>query len=97
MNKIFSLVLVATIALAAIPYARGLGAPGPPPCIAADHWIAMGNAAGFVITDHINDFRKGLRTDPNAIRGYFMVLHASVWLRVDPTPADGADLTQLVR
>lgn len=57
----------------------------------------MGNAAGFVITDHINDFRKGLRTDPNAIRGYFMVLHASVWLRVDPTPADGADLTQLVR
>jgi hypothetical protein len=95
MNKILSLVLVATIAIVAIPYARGLGTPGAPPGIASDHWIAMGDAAGFVITDHVNDFRKGLRTDPNAIRGYFMVHHASAWLRVDPTPADGAYLTKL--
>jgi hypothetical protein len=95
MNKLLSLLLVATIAIAAIPYARSLGAPEAPPGIAKDHWIAMGEAAGFVITDQVNDLRKGLRTDPNAIRGYFMVRHASAWLRVDPTPADGAYLTQL--
>jgi hypothetical protein len=96
MNKLLSLLLVATIAIAAIPHARGLGTPEPPPGIAADHWIAMGEAAGFVVTDHSNDFRNGLRSDPNAVRGYFMVRHASAWLRVDPTPAEGAYLT-LVR
>jgi hypothetical protein len=97
MNKLLSLFLAAIIAIAAIPYARGLGTPEAPPGVASDHWIAMGDAAGFVITDHINDLRKGLRTDPNAIRGYFMVRRASAWLRVDPTPADGAYLTQLTR
>jgi hypothetical protein len=95
MNKLLSLLLIATITIAAIPYARGLGKPEGPPGIAADHWIAMGDAAGFVIADIANDFRKGLRTDPNAVRGYFMVRHLSAWLRVDPTPADGAYLTQL--
>ena len=97
MNKLLSLLLVLAIAIAAIPYARGLGTPERPPGIAADHWIAMGDAAGFVITDHANDFRKGLRSDPSAIKGYFMVCHARAWLRVDPTPADGAYLTQLAR
>jgi hypothetical protein len=95
MNKLLSLLLIAAIAIAAIPYARGLGTPELPPGVASDHWIAMGDAAGFVVTDHVNDLRKDLRTNPGSVRGYFMVRHASAWLRVDPTPADGVYLTQL--
>jgi len=97
MNKILSLLLVATIAIAAIPYARGFGTPEAPPGIAADHWIAMGEAAGFVIIDTANDLRKGLRTDPNAVRGYFMVRPARTWMLVDPTPASGVYPTQLTQ
>jgi hypothetical protein len=72
-NKILSLLLVASIAIAAIPYARGLGNPETPPGAAADHWVAMGDAAGFVITDSAKDVRRGLRTDSNTVRGYFKV------------------------
>jgi hypothetical protein len=71
MNKMLSLLLVATIAIAAIPYARGLGTPEAPPGIAADQWIPMGEAAGFVITDAANDLRKGLRNEPNVVKGIF--------------------------
>lgn len=95
MNKLLSLLLLGAIAIAAIPYARGLGTPEAPPGIAADHWIAMGDAAGFVVTDTSNDLRKGLRSDPNAVRGYFMVRRARVWLLVDPTPAIGVYPTRL--
>jgi len=97
MNKILSVLLVAAIAIAAIPYARGLGTPEAPPGVAADHGIAMGEAAGFVITDTANDLRKGLRTDPNAVKGYFMIRPARAWVRVDPTPASGVYQTQLVQ
>lgn len=58
MNKILSLLLIAAVVFAAVPYARGLGTPEAPPGIAADHWIAMGEAAGFVITDTANDLRR---------------------------------------
>lgn len=97
MNKILSLLLIAAVVFAAVPYARGLGTPEAPPGIAADHWIAMGEAAGFVITDTANDLRKGLRTDPTAVRGYFMVRLARAWVRVDPSPASGVYRTQLVQ
>jgi hypothetical protein len=96
MNRLLSLLLVAAIAIAAIPYARGLGAPEAPPGVAADHWIAMGNAAGFVIKEASNDFRKGLRTDPNSVRGYFMVRRGRAWLLIDPTPASSIYQTQLL-
>jgi hypothetical protein len=66
MNKLLSLLLVAAIAIAAIPYARGLGNPEPPPGVTADHWVAMGDAAGFVITDTANDLRKGLVPNPTS-------------------------------
>jgi hypothetical protein len=49
MNKVLSLLLVAAIAVAAIPHARGLGAPESPPGVAADRWIAMGEAAGSLL------------------------------------------------
>ena len=97
MNKLVSLLLVVAIAFAAIPYARSLGAPDGPPGITADHWIPMGEAAGFVVTETANDLRKGLRTDPNAVRGYFMVRRGQAWMRVDPTPATALFQTQLTR
>jgi hypothetical protein len=97
MNKILSLLLLATITIAAIPYARGLGNPEAPTGVAADHWIAMGEAAGFVITETSNDLRKGLRTEPNAVRGYFMVRRGRTWMPVDPTPANTVYQTQLTQ
>jgi hypothetical protein len=97
MNKVLSLLLVAAIAVAAIPYARGLGAPEAPPGIAADRWVAMGDAAGFVITDTANDLRKGLRTEPNVVKGYFMVRPAKTWVKIEPGPGSSVYQTQLTR
>jgi len=96
MNKFLSLLLVLAIAIAAIPYARGLGTPEAPPGIAADHWIAMGEAAGFVITDTANDLRRGLRNEPNVVKGYFMVRPAKTWVKVEAGPGDGVYQTQFV-
>jgi len=97
MNKMLRLLLVAAIAIAAIPYARGLGAREAPPGIAVDHWIAMGDAAGFVITDTANDLRKGLRNEPNVVKGYFMVRPAKTWVKVEAGPESGVYQTQLLR
>jgi hypothetical protein len=57
----------------------------------------MGEAAGFVITDTANDLRKGLRDDPNVVKGYFMVRAAKTWVRVEAGPESGVYQTQLVR
>ena len=97
MNKLPTLVLAMVIVLLAVPHARGLGAPEAPPGIAADHWIPMGEKAGFVITEAANDLRNGLRSDPNAVRGYFMVRPSRTWMRVDPTPESSVYQTQLLR
>jgi hypothetical protein len=97
MNKILSLLLVAAIATAAIPYARGLGTPEAPPGVAADHWISMGNAAGFVITGTANDLRKGLRDEPNLVRGYFMVRPAKTWVKAEAGRENGVYQTQLTQ
>jgi hypothetical protein len=97
MNKTLSLLLVLAIAIAAIPYARGLGTPEAPPGVAVDHWISMGEAAGFVITDTANDLRKGLRDEPNVVRGYFMVRPAKAWVKVEAGPESGVYQTQLIR
>ncbi len=97
MNKVLTLLLVAVIAVAAIPYARGLGTPEAPPGIAADHWISMGDAAGFVITDTANDLRKGLRSEPNVVKGYFMVRPRKTWVKAEPGPESGVYPTQLIR
>jgi len=97
MNKVLTLLLVTVIAIAAIPYARGLGRPEAPPGIAADHWIAMGDAAGFVITDAANDLRKGLRSEPNVVKGYFMIRPAKAWVKVEAGSESGVYQTQLTR
>jgi hypothetical protein len=97
MNKLLSLILVAAVVFAAVPYARGLGTPEAPPGVAADHWVAMGDAAGFVITDTGNDLRKGLRNEPNVVKGYFMVRPAKTWVKVEAGPESGVYQTQLTR
>jgi hypothetical protein len=83
MNKMLGLLLLSAIVIAAVPHALGLGAPDAPAGVPADHWIPMGEAAGFVITDTANDFRKGLRTDPNVVTGHFMVRRGRSWMRVE--------------
>jgi len=71
--------------------------PEAPPGIAADHWIPMGEAAGFVITNIANDLRNGLRTKPNVVKGYFMVRPAKTGVKVEAGPESGIYRTQLVR
>jgi len=85
MNKILGVILLAAIAAGIVPYAHSLGAPDRPPGIAADSWVAMGETAGFVITKADNDFRQGLRSKPNTLKGYFMIRVKNAWLRVDTT------------
>ena len=58
MNRLFGLLLVVVIAIGAMPYARSLGTPPPPRGVAADHWISMGDAAGFVITGDAATLRR---------------------------------------
>jgi hypothetical protein len=55
------------------------------------------DAAGFVITDTANDLRNGLRTEPNVVKGYFMVRPAKTWVKVEAGPGSGAYQTQLTR
>lgn len=45
----------------------------------------MGDAAGFVITDTAND----LRSEPNVIKGYFMIRHAGSWVKISASPDAG--------
>jgi hypothetical protein len=97
MNKLLSLLLAAAIVSSVVPYARGLGTPEAPRGIASDQWIPMGEAAGFVITDTANDLRRGLRDEPNVVKGYFMVRPAKTWVRVEAGPESGVYQTQLVR
>jgi len=85
MNKALGVLLLVAIAAVIVPYAQGLGTPSPPPGIAADNWVAMGEAAGFVITKADNDFRQGLRSEPNSLKGYFMIRVKGAWVRVDTT------------
>ena len=85
MSKVPAVLLVVAVAAAVIPYALSIEAPNPPPGILATNWIPMGAAAGFVITDTGNDFRQGLRSEPNIAKGYFMARHGSAWIRIDST------------
>jgi hypothetical protein len=86
MNKVLSILLVVAIAAGIVPYARGVGAPSPPPGIAAGKWVPMGESAGFVITGSGNDFRQGLKSEPHTMKGYFVIRIKESWLRVETAP-----------
>jgi hypothetical protein len=90
MNKALGFVLAAMIVCGIVPLARSIEPPpGPPPGIAEQNWVPMGQAAGFVVTDHVaNDLRNGLRSTPDVVTGYFMVKRAGKWLRVDAAPVE---------
>jgi hypothetical protein len=87
MNKVFGLLLVVVVAIGAMPYARSLGTPAPPRGVAADHWISMGNAAGFVITGNASDPKKGLKEGgSDQVKGYFMIRRGDAWSRIATEP-----------
>jgi hypothetical protein len=86
MNKVLGLILVCSIALGSVPFARSIERPADrPPGIAEANWVPMGVAAGFVITTVANDMRNGMRDEPNVLAGYFMVRHGKSWVRVQST------------
>jgi len=80
MKRIIALLLAIAIVVSVVPYARSLGTSSSPPNIAAKNWIALGDAAGFVIT-------RPVPGDPwpaaGMVKGYFMVRQGSDWLRVE--------------
>ena len=86
MNKVLTIFLAVAIVAGIVPYARGVGAPSPPPGIAADNWVPMGEAAGFVISGAGNNFRQGLKSESNTISGYFMIRLKGSWMRVETAP-----------
>jgi hypothetical protein len=90
MNKVFGLLLVVVIAVGSVPYARSLGTPTPPRGVAADHWISMGDAAGFVITGDASDPKKGLKEGgSDQVKGYFMIRRGGSWSRIVNEPDVG--------
>lgn len=95
MNRMTALLLTAAVILGIIPYvARSGNAPSVPPGIAAHNWVPMGDQAGFVVTGGANDSSNGLRSEPNVLKGYFMLRREGVWLRIEPGPAPGVYPTQ---
>jgi hypothetical protein len=86
MNKLLGIILMGAIVIGLAPYARGIGTPNPPPGISADNWVAMGESAGFVITSAGNDLHRGLRNEPNTMKGYFVIRRKDFWVRVDASP-----------
>jgi hypothetical protein len=84
MNKVIGLLIVIAVVIGVGPYARSLSAPPVPPGISADNWIALGDTAGFVITN--GDSLIGSTSSVGVARGYFMLRRGGNWLRVDSTP-----------
>jgi hypothetical protein len=90
MNKIFGLLLIVAIAIGIVPYARSLGTPEPPRSVAADHWVPMGDAAGFVITGDASDPRRGAKEGGSGqVKGYFMIRRGGAWSRISNEPDEG--------
>ena len=98
MNKIFGLLLVLAIAIGAMPYARSLGTPAPPRGVTADHWVPMGDSAGFVVTGDSSDPRKGLKEGGSEqVKGYFMIRRGGAWSRIANGPDEGVYKASLTR
>jgi hypothetical protein len=87
MNKAIGLFLAAAVVVGAGPYALSSAGPPLPPGISADSWIALGDRAGFVITN--GDSLIGSTGSVGVAKGYFMLRRASTWLRIDSTPDYG--------
>jgi hypothetical protein len=87
MKKVIGLLLVTAIVIGIGPYARGIGNSPLPPGISTDNWIALGDTAGFVVTN--SDSLIGSTRSVGVAKGYFMVRRGSIWLRIDTSPDYG--------
>lgn len=86
MNKAIGLLLAAVVLGGVGPQAVSSSASFLPPGISADNWIALGDRAGFVLTN--GDALIGSTTSVGVARGYFMLRRAGTWLRIDSGPDD---------
>ncbi len=86
MNKILGLLSVTALVLGTGPHALSSDAPALPPGISADNWIALGDRAGFVLTN--GDSLIGSVTSVGVAKGYFMLRRAGVWLRIESAADD---------
>jgi hypothetical protein len=97
MNKLYSLLLIGAIVIGLVPYARSLGTPERPRGVAADHWVPMGDAAGFVIIGDASDPKQGLKEGGSGqVKGYFMIRRVGTWSRVSNEPDEGVYKTRLI-
>ncbi len=87
MNKIFGAFLAVVVVVGLAPYARSSGPQLLPPGVSADNWIALGDRAGFVLTN--GDSLIGSTGAVGVAKGYFMLRRAGVWLRIDTSHDDG--------
>jgi len=86
MKRIIGLLLVAAAVIGIGPYALSSNAQVLPPGISTDNWIALGDRAGFVVTN--GDSLIGSANSVGVAKGYFMLRRAGTWLRIDSTPDD---------
>jgi hypothetical protein len=81
MKKIICLFLVTAVAAGIGPHSLSWGDSLLPPGISADNWIALGDRAGFVITN--GDSLIGSTGSVGVAKGYFVLRRAGIWLRID--------------
>ncbi len=86
MNKIIGLLSATVLVLGVDPHAVSSDAAAIPPGISADNWIALGDRAGFVLTN--GDSMIGSTSTVGVAKGYFMLRRAGVWLRIDTARDD---------
>ena len=87
MNKIIGLILATAVVTGVGPNALSSDAGPLPPGISAENWVALGDRAGFVVTN--GDSLIGSASSVGIAKGYFMIRRAGVWLRIDSARDDG--------
>ena len=87
MNKIIGLVLATALVLGVGPHALSSDVPALPPGVSAENWIALGDGAGFVLTN--GDSLIGSTSSVGVAKGYFMLRRAGIWLRIESARDDG--------
>jgi len=86
MKQILGLVMMSALLIGVGRYA--LGSDNPLPAgVSSDNWIALGDRAGFVVTN--GDALIGAASSVGVARGYFMLRRGGVWLRIDTAANDG--------